>query len=146
MNIKKILKNINANLFVYLVLFLLISIFFKENRTFYNLYKIGTLDYNQRISKNYEKIFYSGFCHRQSHGYLFYIKDKFPKLPVPEVINFQKGKKVPWWIFYKTNYKTNDKYLILLNFNLADKKEFDFSKYTILDNFKNNCYFLEKND
>ena len=59
---------------------------------------------------------------------------------------FQKGKKVPWWIFYKTNYKTNDRYLILLNFNLADKKEFDFSKYTILDNFKNNCYFLEKND
>ena len=41
---------------------------------------------------------------------------------------------------------TKDKKIILLNYNEDYKDEIDFSKYKILDNYKNRCFFLELYD
>ena len=45
---------------MYLIFILLIAILFKNNKTFYSIYKISVSIYNERISKNYENIFYCG--------------------------------------------------------------------------------------
>lgn len=143
---KKLIKSINANIFVYLIFILLIAILFKNNKTFYSIYKISVSNYNERISKNYENIFYSGFCKNQSHGYLIYIKENFKYEHVPDVINFDLDKKIPHWVFGKINYKKSNKYLILLNYDKQKKNLINFSNYKIIDNYKDSCYFLQKND
>jgi len=141
---KKAINSINSNIFIYLIFLLIIAVVFKNHKTFYSIYKISTSDYSERISKNYEKIFYSGFCENQSHGYLFYIKEKFKHEHVPDIINFDQEKKIPYWVFGKINYKKSDKYLVLLNHNPKQNDQVNFSNYEIIDNYKDSCYFLAK--
>ena len=143
---KKKLKTLSQNSFIYLIFLFLIAILIKNNQTFFNIYKIAVSNYSERISKNYENIFYSGYCQNQSHGYLIHIKDNYEFDKVPEIINFQSDKKIPYWVFKKSNIEKSEKYLILLNYNQALKNSINFSNYKILDNFKNRCYFLIKND
>ena len=142
--IKKKLNIFNQNIFIYLVFLFLIVILFKNTQIFYSVFKISKSNYSERMSKNYENVFYSGFCQKQSHGYLIYIRENFEYEDVPKIINFQTDKKIPYWIFQKTNYKQSDKYLILLNYNSPKNDKIDFSQYRVLDNYKDSCFYLSK--
>ena len=141
---KKNTNIINQSIFIYLIFFFLIVILFKDTKTFYSIFKISKSNYSERLSKNYESVFYSGFCQNQSHGYLIYIKENFEYDNIPKILNFDTTKKIPFWVFQKINYKESSKYLILLNYNLMVGEEFDFTKYKILDNYQNSCFYLLK--
>ena len=81
-------------------------------------------------------------------GYISFIANKFEHLfsqkNIPKIINLDEVRRKPYWIFLYTNYDINDQYLILLNSNLD--RNFDFSKFEILNNFQNKCFFLKRND
>ena len=141
---KKNTNIINQSIFIYLVFFFLIVILFKDTKTFYSIFKISKSNYSERLSKNYESVFYSGFCQNQSHGYLIYIKENFEYDNIPKILNFDTTKKIPYWVFQKINHKESNKYLILLNYNLMSGEEFNFAKYKILDNYQDSCFYLLK--
>ena len=144
---KKILSNINKNLFYIIIFIILFVIFLKQNNTILNIYYIFKNQPYERLAKNYEKVFYSGFCEHQAHGYIISIRENFNHKEIPEIINFEKGKRVPDWIFKKLNLPKSDKTLILLNYDEKyEAKEINFSNYSILDNFKNRCFYLKLND
>ena len=141
---KKNTNIINQSIFIYLIFFFLIVILFKDTKTFYSIFKISKSNYSERLSKNYESVFYSGFCQNQSHGYLIYIKENFEYDNIPKILNFDTTKKIPYWVFQKINHKESNKYLILLNYNLMSGEEFNFAKYKILDNYQDSCFYLLK--
>ena len=149
MKIKNIVNFVNKNVAILVVFFFLFVIFIQTTNLPYKIYYIVKLSYYERLAKNYEKIFYSGFCEKQSHGYLIYINTEFENTFLPKVINFEK-KRVPYWVFQNINIpisdNAKDKKIILLNYNDNYKDEIDFSKYKILDNYKNRCFFLELYD
>ena len=148
--IKNIVNFVNKNIKILIIFFFLFVIFIQTTNLPYKIYYIVKLSYYERLAKNYEKIFYSGFCEKQSHGYLIHIITKFEHTFLPKVINFEKEKRVPYWLFQNINIptldKTDDRKIILLNFDDNFKNEIDFLKYKILDNYKNRCFFLERND
>ena len=128
-----------------LSLFLILFVFFvflQEFNIFRNIYYLLNKNHDQRATNAYEKTFFSGYCEGSSHGYLFYIKNKYPqkiKNEIPKIINDFNGKK-EYWIFLDVNKKINEDQIILLN-NLNIE---NFSNFTIIDEYKNNCFFLEK--
>ncbi len=147
--LKKINQFINNNLIVFIILIFSIFAFFQKFNLVTNVYYIINKSFYSRLSDSYSRLFFSGFCKKQSHGYLIHIKTKFKHTYTPKVINFDEIRKVPYWIFYETNAKFSNKKIIVLNYNKTKdnlKKKIDMSKYKVLDNFQNRCFFLEKND
>ena len=146
---KKIVNFVNKKIRIMVVFFFLFAIFIQTTNLPYKIYYIVKLNYFERLSKNYQKIFYSGFCEKQSHGYLIYINTNFENPFLPKVINFE-NRRVPYWLFQNINIpladNAIDKRIILLNYDESFKDEIDFSKYKILDNYKNRCFFLELYD
>ena len=135
---------LNKNFFNLSLLLLLFFVLFQEFKIFNNIYSILTKDHDTRAAKAYENSFFSGFCEKSSHGYLYYIKNKFSEKiksnKIPKIINNFNGK-MEYWIFLDVNAEITDDYLIILN----KKDKLDISNYKILDNFNNKCFFLEKN-
>lgn len=106
-------------------------------------YFVFTKNYEERFQKAYNADYFSGFCKKESHGYVYYIKENFNNKLSPKIINFGKKKrKLPYWIFYKPYNSINDNELILLNYN--SKNKFIFDDYLILDNYENKCFYLRK--
>lgn len=106
-------------------------------------YFVFTKNYEERFQKAYKADYFSGFCKKESHGYVYYIKENFNNKLSPKIINFEKKKrKLPYWIFYKPYNSINDNELILLNYN--SKNKFIFDDYLILDNYENKCFYLRK--
>ena len=67
----------------------------------------------------YEKSFFSGYCKGSSHGYLIYIKNKFPEKfinKIPKIINNFNGK-TEYWIFFDINKEIDENMKIILNKN-----------------------------
>lgn len=145
----KIIKFINKNLILCSILCFLVLIFLQFNKTAFDIYYIYEKNHDTRLTDSYENIFYSGFCQKQSHGYIIYIKNKFkPKIQknfIPKIINLE-NRNIPYWLFMDGNKKVNNKQIILLNFKEKYKMNFDLSNYKILDNFEDRCFFLEKYD
>ena len=54
----------------------------------------------------------------------------------------EKRRKIPYWIFYNLNEKTNDKELILLNYEKSKKNM--IKNFTIIDNYDDKCLYLER--
>ena len=86
------LKNIiNRNIIAVSLMFLIILVFIQEFNLFRNVYYLVNKNYEQRAIKVYEKTFFSGYCKKSSHGYLFHIKSKysndFTKDEIPKIIN-----------------------------------------------------------
>jgi hypothetical protein len=141
----KIISYINKNIILFSIFCFLSVTLIRENDTINSIFYIVKENYHQRLSKNYNKIFYSGFCEKQSHGYIIHIKENFKHLITPKIINFDH-KRIPYWIFEDSTFASNvdKKRLILLNYQKSKNKNIDFSKYEILDNYYNSCFFLEK--
>tara|TARA_B100001059_G_C17475801_1_gene399248 strand:+ start:81 stop:557 length:477 start_codon:yes stop_codon:yes gene_type:complete len=138
------LKNIiNKNIMGFIMMLMLILVFFQEFNIFRNIYYLTNENYYQRAIRVYEKTFFSGFCKKSSHGYLFYIKNKysnnFNKNQIPKIINNFNGRE-EYWIFSDVNAKISDKQIIVLN----KSENIDFKKYKIIDEYENKCFFIEK--
>tara|TARA_B110000459_G_C16595659_1_gene488491 strand:- start:1399 stop:1851 length:453 start_codon:yes stop_codon:yes gene_type:complete len=142
-------KDLNKKTINILILIFLILIFFQKTDLFKNIYSVLFKSHNVRFIKAYDNVFFSGYCKKQSHGYIAFVKEKYldilPKDGVPKIINFDRGRKVPYWIFLKTNPEIDSNFIILLNTNLKDDN-FNISNYKIINNYQNKCLFLKKND
>ncbi len=147
-NTKKIIFDLNKNIKGILILLFIILFFIQSLQTLRNIHSILNKNYHERMSQNYLNKFYSGFCKKQSHGYLIYIKNNFIEIfkdnKIPIIINYE-NRKIPEWIFQKTNLIVDDNYLIILNKN-KNIKSINIEDYKVLDNYNNKCFLLKKND
>lgn len=146
---KKIIKNLlKKNFFLIFFIIIIFIVFLQKTNFSINFYSLITKTHVERFIKAQNKNIYSGFCEKQAHGYIASIANKFAHLfsekKIPQIINFDKIRRIPSWIFLHTDFKIDNQYIILLNSNL--NKDFDFSKFKILNNFQNKCFFLERND
>jgi hypothetical protein len=138
------LRNIiNKNIITFILMFLIILAFIQEFNIFRNIFYLIDKNYNERAITAYEKTFFSGYCEKSSHGYLFYIKNKysnhFNKNEIPKIINNFNGRNA-YWIFYNINKKVSETQIIILN----KKNDINLQKYRIIDEYKNTCFFIEK--
>ncbi len=142
----KIRNFLKKNFILISIITILFLIFLQKTDFAKNIYFTTFKSHTSRFIKAYENNIFSGFCRKQSHGYIAFIKYKFSNLftekKIPTIINFDEIRRIPYWIFLQSEMNSTDQYLILLNTNL--NKNFDFSNYQILDNFENRCYFLRK--
>ena len=129
--------------FKILILLSLILILFKNVDLFRKGYFVLTKDYNSRFIEAYKKDQFSGFCSKESHGYVHYIKNKYKLSVSPTIVNLeQTRRKLPNWIFYNLDEKIDKDKLILLNYNESHS---DLVKdLIIIDNYNNRCLFMEK--
>lgn len=133
------MKKNKAYLFLILGLVLIILM---KNDFFKKSFFIITKSFEERFIIAYKKNQFSGYCSREAHGYIRFIKDEFSVENPPKIINFsEKRVKLPYWIFSK-NKKINNDTIILLNFQ--ENKNFNFNDYLIKNNFNNQCFFLIK--
>lgn len=148
MSKNKIKKFIKSNFFVLCILILLVLTFSQKTDYARNIYNILSKSHSERFVKAHKKNIFSGFCKKQSHGYIDYIKSNFSHLfskeTIPTIINFDKIRRKPYWIFLNTKYNLSENYFIILNANLNE--DLDLSTYDILDNYQNICFLLKKND
>jgi hypothetical protein len=129
-----------------IIIFILISItliLLKNIAFFKKTYFVLTKNYQQRFIDGYNKDYFSGYCSKEAHGYVYYIKSKYKDDYSPKIINFEKKRrKLPYWIFYKPYNKINENKIILLNYN--NSKEFKLDKFIVIDNYNNKCMYLKK--
>jgi len=131
------------NVFKVFILLGLSLILIKNFDLFRKGYFVLTRDYDRRFIESYEKNQFSGFCYKESHGYVHYIKKKYKDKISPEIINLgSKSKKLPYWIFYNLHGKINKNKLILLNY---DQSKISLIKnFIVIDNYNNQCLYLER--
>lgn len=121
----------------------LLSILIMKVDFFKNSYFVLTKNFHERFIIAYNKNQFSGFCSKESHGYIKYIKYKFNIKNPPKIINFSdKRTKLPYWIFSQNKKEIKNDKIILTNYQLNN--DFDFNNYLIKDNFNNKCFFLIK--
>ena len=106
-------------------------------------YFVLSKNYDTRFQKAYENDHFSGYCKKESHGYIQFLKTEFKIKYPPKIINLEKKKrKLPHWIFYKKYNEINSNEVILLGYN--ENLEFDFESFKVLDNYNNKCFYLKK--
>ena len=134
------MKKLNLNKCLLLGFFLiLINQLDFLKKTFF----VFSKNYDTRFYDAYEADYFSGYCHKESHGYVYYIKEKFADKFPPKILNLEnKKRKLPYWIYYKPFNEINEDKLILLNYSKNSK--FNFEKYVVLDNHQNKCFYLRK--
>ena len=108
-----------------------------------NLYNLLLHNYGNRNYSIY------GFCEKESYGYLEKIHNKYNSKVNIHSYNFEDYPKSSSVFFYNKNFEFDNNKLIILNYdsaNLNHRKFFleKFSKYKILDNYKNKCLLIEK--
>ena len=118
-------KKIKKNFCILLISFLILIFIYNQN-LFKKAYNIANLTYENRISKA------SGFCSKDSVGYLIYLKKKFNFNFNPEVHNYEDSVPNSNWPIYDNNLKNDLNHKILLNY--PAKIQLEFYPY------KNNFY------
>ena len=130
------------NIKIFLLLTLVLVFFFKID-FFKKTFLLFTKNYNERFIDAYNTNYFSGFCSKESHGYIHFIKNKYQLTYPPKIINFsEKRRKVPYWIFEKNKSQIDKNQVIILNYN--SNKKFNFDNFNIEDNYYNKCFFLVK--
>ena len=94
---------------------LLILVFIYNNNLIRKFYNIITTKYDIRLSES------SGYCSKDSIGYLKYLKKKYNFTFNPRVINFENSSPSSNWAVYDNNFEDKDDHIILLNYS---KKSF----------------------
>ena len=141
------MKNLNTQLksFIkktefqtFFLLLALLLILLKNTDFFRNSYQIVNKNYNLRQQQNaYD------FCEDSGSGFIFKIKDKFKLKKIPRIKNYHTSPS-QYWIFENYNEFDNKKLILLFNLKENGSSKFDYTQYKILDNYKNDCLFLEK--
>lgn len=96
--------------FCILLISFLTLIFIYNQSLFRKVYNIANLTYENRISQA------SGFCSRDSVGYLIYLKKKFNFNFNPIVYNYEDSVPSSNWPIYDNNLKDDSSHKILLNY------------------------------
>ena len=140
---KKQKKLLDKNVFNFSILILLLFVFFQEFKIFSNIFYLLNKDHDKRVASAYEKAFFSGYCKGSSHGYLLYIKnkyyEKFNKNKIPKIVNNLNGR-TEYWVFLDINARIDEEQIIVL----GNKNNINFEKYRVIDQHKDNCFFIEK--
>ena len=143
--IKKYLNTTNSGTLNLVLILLIFLVFFEKFNIFKNTYYLLKLNHHERLIKAYNNYLFSGFCKKDSNGYLFYIKKKYPEKfndnEMPQIINNFNGG-AHYWTFLNINAEITDNKKIILN----NEDNIDFDNYKIIDEFENKCFFIEKND
>ncbi len=121
-----------TSFFLILVLILIIG---KNTNFFKNFYNISNMSHDIRQQDA------NDFCHLFGSGYIFYIKNKFNLQKSPIIKNSAVDQ---YWIFSNT-YKIIDKNRLII-LNNKKKNIQNFNEFKVLDNFKDRCLYLVKND
>jgi hypothetical protein len=128
-------NNLKNNIyFIFLIIFSF-SIF----DVFLNSYIILNSSYQQRMIK------YGGFCEYHGYGFVRYINEKY-KLDFNVTTKNSNDYPPVQGYFYDIKKKSNNSYLILINY--SDEIFVSFMKdrkFKILEK-KDNCYFVKFND
>ena len=138
----------SENLNFKLLFFIFIVIFFKSFNFFKNSYDLIYTNYDTRLQeKSYSHCLQPGnkYSKDSGAGYIFKIKEKFKLKYIPKIINYHS---VPdqRWIFHNLNTIDENKIILLFNYDDLGSARMTLDNYKVLDNFQNNCYFLEKRD
>ena len=142
-NLINLISAIKKNTLNTLVIILLFFVFTQEFNIYRNVFYLITESHDERATKAYKKTFFSGYCEGSSHGYLFYIKNKYSEIfennRIPKIVNNFNGKE-EYWVFKNLKAKIDENYVIVLNGNKFKK----FHNYAILDHHENRCFFIER--
>jgi hypothetical protein len=121
----KLNKKEKKNFGILIISFLILIFIFNQN-LFKKFYNIINTPYEHRVSKM------SGFCSKDSIGYLIFLKKKFNFKFNPMVINYDDSYPDSNWPIYDTRLKNDPTHKILLNY--PDELSLEFFPY------KNNFY------
>ena len=143
---KKYLKIKNSEIII--LIFLLLLVFLKTNKFFENSFKLLNTSYDLRLQQSA----YS-YCDNPGHkysfgsgaGYIWKIKKKYNLQKIPIIKNFHSAPSQRW-IFGNVNEIDKSKVIVLFNLDNDGVSKFESDGYKVLDNFNNNCLFLEKDD
>ena len=135
---KKCVNNFKKFDIISFLLILLILLICKNTNFFKNFYNIVSKNHNLRLQNSY------GFCHDTGTGYVIYLKEKFNIEKPPVIRNFNKAPP-QYWVFNRINFKIRDENKLII-LNKDNRFKVDIRKYKIIDNYKDRCFFLEKND
>tara|TARA_B100000902_G_C27187201_1_gene851978 strand:- start:660 stop:1088 length:429 start_codon:yes stop_codon:yes gene_type:complete len=139
-NLKSKLKIliIKKNFQIFLLIFALIVILLKNTDFFKNSYYIVNKNYDLRLQQNaYD------FCENSGTGFIFKIKNKYKLTKIPQIKNYNTSPKQDWIFqnYGELNYKN---LIVLFNLDQNGYSKIDLNKYKIIENYKNDCLFLEK--
>ena len=127
-----------------LLTIILLTSLINITNTHKKLYIIYKFNYDERISNLGDD-----FCNKSGIGYIHYIKNKFRNIIDLNIINLKQNRDYSWIFFDKKNININinSKYtIILFNLDHFNKFKFNLSNYKIIDNYKNDCLLIKKND
>ena len=134
------MKKINLKIFLLISILLIL---FSNLNFFKKTFFLLTKSFDQRFINAYIKDYFSGYCLRESHGYVQYLKNRYKIDISPKIINLEKRRnKLPYWIFNKIYSEIDENKLILLNYDKSIN--FNFGNYVVIDNYENKCFYLEK--
>lgn len=125
------------NFFTFLLIFVLVITLIKNTDFFKNSYFIVNKNYDLRLQNAYD------FCEDTGSGYIFEIKNKFRLTKIPQIKNYGTTLNLNW-IFQNYKEFDNKKLILLFNLKKDGSPKINYNKYKILDNYKNDCLFLEK--
>ena len=135
-------KKNNFNFFIINILVIILLIYSLNLPL--NIYTVAKHNYQERLISIY------GFCEKKSYGFMKEINEKYGKKYNINSFNFDDYPKSSSAFFYKVDHDFNFNQIIVLNYNPKDSKKRqyfkkNYSKYKILENYNNKCFFLEKN-
>ena len=113
-------------------------ILLKNTDFFKNSYYIVNKNYDLRLQQNaYD------FCENSGTGFIFKIKNKYKLTKIPQIKNYNTSPKQDWIFqnYSELNYKN---LIVLFNLDQNGYSKIDLNKYKIIENYKNDCLFLEK--
>ena len=128
-------NNLKNNIYLIFLIIFSFSIF----DVFLNSYIILNSSYQQRMIK------YGGFCEYHGYGFVRYMNEKY-KLDFNVTTKNSNDYPPVQGYFYDIKKKSNNSYLILINY--SDEIFVSFMKdrkFKILEK-KDNCYFVKFND
>jgi len=139
-NLKSKLKIliVKKNFQTFLLIFALMAILLKNTDFFKNSYYIVNKNYDLRLQQNaYD------FCENSGTGFIFKIKNKYKLTKIPQIKNYKISPKQDW-IFQNYEEFDNKHLIVLFNLDENGSSRIDYSKYKVIDSYKNDCLFLEK--
>ena len=125
---------INKKIFYFIFLLFIFHYF----NFFLNIFIIFKNSYDQRMVKS------MGFCEMEGYGFVKYIHQKYNVPKNIEVRNFSEKFPPIHSYFIDTQIKNNNNYIILINAKTIDLVFFTKKGFSIIENYKNACYFLKK--
>ena len=102
-------KKFKKNLGVLIIGFLILSFIYNHN-LFRKLYNVFVANYEFRLTKK------TGYCSRESVGFLRMLKKKYKFNFNPLIVNYEDAVPSSGWSIYDNNYKSDNNHKILLNY------------------------------